>query len=198
MPAESEGAPPAARMVFSENSTLFEIEPSGSEARFLIDEILQGEDKRVIGKTNQISGQVAVDFENPSSSAVGPIKIDALTLETDSALRNRAIQSRILLAASYEFITFTPEEIVGLPGQIVFGEEANFEITGDLTITTYTQPITFTVSVIPLSESRLEGQATAVINRADFDLRIPSAPGVAGVSDLVTLQLDFTATAAGE
>ena len=50
-------APQAATMTFSENSTLFEIVPEESEARFLIDEVLRGEDKTVVGTTNQITGR---------------------------------------------------------------------------------------------------------------------------------------------
>ena len=186
----------AAALPFSENSTIFEINPADSEARFLIDEILYGEEKRVVGKTSQVSGQIAVDFADPSTAAAGPIKVDARTLETDSGFRNRAIQNRILLAGIYSHIIFTPTAVNGLPAEIVIGEAVEFEIEGDLTITTITHPVTFAVTAVPLSESRLEGSAATSVNRSDFDLIVPSATGVAAVAEEVILELDFVATAA--
>ena len=184
-----------AALPFSENSTIFEIVPADSEARFLIDEILRGEEKRVIGKTNGVSGQIALDFNDPSTAAAGPIQVDARTLETDNGFRNRAVQNRILLAGIYEFITFTPTAVNGLPENIVIGEAVEFQMEGNLTITAYTHPVTFEVTAVPLSESRLEGSATTTINRSDFELVVPGATGVAAVGEEVILELDFVATA---
>ena len=180
---------------FSENSTIFEIIPAESQARFLIDEILHGEEKSVVGKTNQVTGQIAFDFSDPSTAAAGPIQVDARFLQTDNGFRNRAIQNYILLSRIYEFITFTPTAVYGLPQNIAIGEAIEFQIEGDLTITAHTQPVTFTVTAVPLSESRLEGSATTTINRSDYDLVVPSATGVAAVGEAIILQLDFVATA---
>ena len=41
--------------------------------------------------------------------------------------------------------------------------------------------------------TQLTGSATAQILRANFDLQIPNAPGVANVSEAVTLTIDFVA-----
>jgi polyisoprenoid-binding protein YceI len=180
---------------FSENSTIFEIIPTESQARFLIDEIFHGEEKTVVGKTSQVSGQIAFDFSDPSTAAAGPIQVDARSLQTDNSFRNRAIQNYILLSRIYEFITFKPTAVYGLPQNIVIGEAVEFQIEGDLTITTHTLPVTFTVTATPLSESRLEGSATTTINRSDFDLVVPSATAVAAVGEAVILELDFVATA---
>jgi polyisoprenoid-binding protein YceI len=184
----------SAALPFSENSTIFEIVPAESEARFLIDEILHGEEKKVIGKTNQISGQIAVDFDDPSTAAASPIRVNARTLATDNGFRNRAVQNRILLSGIYEFVTFKPTAVNGLPENITTGETVEFQMAGDLTITTYTQPVTFVVTAVPISDSRLEGSATTTINRSDFELVVPSATGVAAVGEAVILELDFVAT----
>ena len=186
----------SAALPFSENSTIFEIVPTDSEARFLIDEILHGEEKRVIGKTNGVSGQIAFDFDDLSTAAAGPIQVDVRTLETDNGFRNRAVQNRILLSSMYEFVTFTPTAVNGLPENITTGEAVEFQLEGDLTITAYTQPVTFEVTAVPISKSRLEGSATTTINRNDFELVVPSATGVAAVGDTVILELDFVAVAA--
>jgi polyisoprenoid-binding protein YceI len=73
------------------------------------------------------------------------------------------------------------------------GQPFSFTITGDLTIRDITRSVTFNVTVTPESQDRLTGTASAAINRADYQLTIPSVPRVAGVSEQVTLELEFTA-----
>mgnify|MGYP001822757303 FL=1 len=186
----------ATGMPFSESSTVFTILPEESQARFLIEEIFNGEEKVVVGTTNQVSGQIALDLRDPATAAVGPIQINANSLVTDNGFRDRAVRSRILLAGIYEFITFTPTAVNGLPKALTVGETVEFTIAGDLTITTITQPVTLTVTAAAVSESRLAGQAATTIQRRDFDLVVPSATGVAAVGEEVVLELDFTAVAA--
>lgn len=183
----------AAGMAFAEGATVYEIVPGESEVRFLIDEVLRGEPTTVVGRTDQVAGQIALDFADPASAAIGPIRVNARTLFTDNDFRNRAIQNRILVTGFYEFVTFTPTAISGLPETVTTGEAVTFDVTGDLTVTAYTQPVTFAVTATPVSASRLEGTAATTINRSDFDLVVPSATGVADVSEDVTLEIDFVA-----
>jgi polyisoprenoid-binding protein YceI len=182
-----------AGMSFSADSTRFTIDPQQSEARFAIDELLLGEPKTVTAVSSGVTGEIGVDFETPANTAVGPIQVDTRQFLTDNDFRNRAIRSRILLSDAYPTVTFTPTAVNGLPESIPWGEAVQFQITGDLTITGHTEPVTFDVTVLPVSESRLEGQAAATILRQDFDLVVPSATGVAGVGEEVTLELSFVA-----
>jgi polyisoprenoid-binding protein YceI len=183
-------------MARDEAMTLYEIVPAESEARFLIGEILRGEPKTVVGKTNQLSGEFAVDLSSPESAAVGPIQVNARTLVTDNDFRNRAIETRILLSRVFEFITFVPTSISGLPETPARGQPVNFQIAGDLTIVETTRPVVFEATAVAVSDTRIEGSATAIIQRADFDLFVPSATGVAGVAEEVILEIDFVAEAA--
>ncbi|HWQ14597.1 MAG TPA: YceI family protein, partial [Roseiflexaceae bacterium] len=75
------------------------------------------------------------------------------------------------------------------------GQPFTFTIHGDLTIRDVTRPVAFEATVQAESPERLVGTATAVINRADFNLAIPSVPFVADVSEQVTLAIDFVAQA---
>ena len=43
------------------NGTVYTIDPTHSEARFIIEEVLRNEDTTVVGTTNQVSGQVTLD-----------------------------------------------------------------------------------------------------------------------------------------
>src|SRR3712207_650489 len=94
---------------------LAQIVPEESEVRFVLDEVLNNEDVTVVGTTNQVAGELEVNADDPSATRIGTIQINARTLTTDNDFRNRAIQNRILETESYEYITFVPTEIVGLP-----------------------------------------------------------------------------------
>ncbi len=173
----------------------FQIDPVQSEARFLINEVLNGQPKTVIGVTNQVSGQLAVDPASPASTTVGVIQVNARTLTTDSEFRNRAIKNRILLTNEHEFITFTPAQITGMPSSAAAGDTLTFQITGDLTIIGVTRPVTFDVQVQAVSDTQITGQALGMVLYKDFGISIPEVPSVTGVEDQVRLEIDFVANA---
>ncbi len=169
----------------------------GTEARFYIDEVLMGQDKRVVGVTSLVEGQITVDPANPSSAQISPIRIDASDLTTDSSRRNGAIQRFVLQSNqdAYRYITFTPTAIAGLSAAVTVGEPFQFSVTGDLTIRDVTLAQTFPMTVTATSENELVGSGAATILLADYQLSIPSVPSVAWVDEKVTLEIDFTATA---
>ncbi|MAS35283.1 MAG: hypothetical protein CL610_14820 [Anaerolineaceae bacterium] len=175
---------------------LFRITPELSEVRFILDETLFGSPTTVIGITDQIAGDIIVDFGNPAGSTVGEIRINARTLETDNENRNRALRNQILQSRldEFEFSSFVPTSASGLPdGPIAVGDTVEFELTGDLTVRDITNSVTFDVTATLVSEERLEGSATATVTREAFELTIPNAPGVANVSDEVLLEIEFVA-----
>jgi polyisoprenoid-binding protein YceI len=174
---------------------VFEIVAAESEARFYIDEVLRGDPITVVGVTDQVAGQFAVNPDDLSTTEVGVIQVNARTLATDNDFRNRAIKNRILLTDEYEFITFTPQEIIGLPETGTVGETYAFQIVGDLTVTDVTQQKTFDVTATAVSDTRLEATATTAFLYTDFELFIPDAPAVDTVDDEVRLEVKFVAEA---
>ncbi len=179
---------------------LFRIVPERSQVRFLIDELLFGAPNTVVGQTDQVAGDIIADLGNPANSQVGEIRINARSLATDNEFRNRALRNQILQSAqdAFEFIRFVPTALEGLPEGVTVGEPFSFQITGDLTIRDITQPVTFEATVTLASETRLEGTATATVQRGAFQLTIPNVPGVADVSEDVGLEIDFVAEAVQE
>lgn len=176
---------------------LFAIDQSRSEARFLIDEVLRGQPITVVGVTNQVAGQIALDPNVPAAAQVGIIQINARTLTTDNELRNRAMRNVILRTNQFELITFTPRAINGLPDTVTIGVPFEFTIEGDLTITDVTRPVTFTVTVTPVSQTEISGIAKTTVLYRDFNLLIPDSPSVDTVADEVRLELEFVATLVG-
>jgi polyisoprenoid-binding protein YceI len=177
----------------SDGTIIAQINPAESQVRFELDEDLRGTRNTVVGTTNQVSGEIAVNPANITESRLGVILINARTLLTDNDFRNRAIQNNILDTGEFEFITFAPSEIIGLPSSGSIGEEISFSIVGDLTIRDVTQSVTFDVTVTVVSENQMEGSASAVITLSDYGLNIPSVPNVANVEEEVELYIDFVA-----
>lgn len=190
-------AAPAEEAAGAMGSTVFVIDAAQSEVRFTLTELLMGNPTTVVGIGNGIEGSVTVNFDDYSQSTVSPIVIDASLLATDNNMRNGQIRRAILQTNNPEFqyITFTPTAVDGLPESATVGEAFDITVTGDLTIRTTTQPMTFEVTVTPVSESEIQGSARVTLLRADFDLQIPSVPSVADVSEEVLLEFDFVALA---
>jgi polyisoprenoid-binding protein YceI len=174
---------------------IFTISPEGSEVRFELNEELRGQPKTVIGTTNQVAGELAVDIHDLSTVQAGIIQINARTLATDNDFRNRAIANEILQTGANEFITFTPSAVNGLPDSVSEGATVNFTIVGDLTIRGVTAEASFDVEATVDSATQLSGTASAVVLRSDYGLNIPSVPNVANVEEEVELYIDFVARA---
>jgi polyisoprenoid-binding protein YceI len=179
---------------------LFRIVPEESEVRFKIDEDLRGRRVTVVGATNQVAGDILIDRVNPPNSQIGTIRINVRTLQTDSGNRDRAIRSFILESArdEYEFSDFVPTAIENMPTSVEVGTPFEFLVIGDLTLRGQTRQVTFNVTVTPISEERIEGQARAQVLYKDFGLSIPEVPGVANISDEVKLEIDFVAVLVAE
>ncbi|WP_420643150.1 YceI family protein [Candidatus Leptofilum sp.] len=173
--------------------TIFEIQTAESEVTFSLDELLRGLPTMAVGRSQQVAGQIAVNFDAPENSQIGPIVINARTLRTDNEFRDNAIHGFILDTEAHEFITFTPTQINGLPEQFVSNEPIVVEIVGNLTIREIEQPVVFEGTVTANGRAQLTGSATSRIDRNVFQLEIPEAPGVADVSEQVSLTIKFFA-----
>ena len=178
--------------------TAFTIDPSVSSASFEIHEVLFGNPNTVLGKTNQVSGQILINTSDPSKSQLGPIRVDLSALTTDSDMRNRTLQNRILETSdpANRYATFIATSFQGLPSTFPGGQLARFKVTGNLTIHQVTRIETFDVIFTANSDKQVTGSANTTVRYEDFNLAIPDVPSVTGVSDTVTLTLNFTARAA--
>ncbi|GAC1453782.1 MAG: hypothetical protein PVSMB4_14460 [Ktedonobacterales bacterium] len=196
----STGAAVAPTLSPTKDGVVFTIDPSASDATFTIDEVLLNRPNTVVGKTNQVTGQLLVNKVNPSLSQIGTIRVDLSTLVTDNDFRNRALQNRIFETSdsANQYATFTATSLKGLPTSatsISAGQPLTFQITGDLTIHQVTRIVTFDTQMSVESATLLKGQAHATVRYQDFNLAIPSVPSVASVSDTVVLAISFTAHA---
>ncbi len=198
-PTEAASGPvqAAALETSAADATVYTFAAGDAEASFLIDEVLRGEDVTVVGTTDQVAGELSFNFADTSTAQLGTVRVNVRDLATDSEFRDRAIKNQVLLTDDYEYVSFTPTEITGLPESVSPGDTFEAQITGDLTITDATLPVTFDAAITVVSEGELTGTATTNSAYEDFGLTIPFSQSVDAVSDTVTLELDFTAQAQG-
>lgn len=135
---------------------VFAINSEKSEAKFEIDEVLNGNPFHVVGTTKDVTGRITVDSKNPGSSSVSTISINARTLKTDSERRDGAIARLILKSEENEFITFTATSVSGLPEKPVLGQEYPFQVIGVLIIAGTAKETTFDVQATMVSETSIQ------------------------------------------
>ncbi len=176
-------------------AVVFSIVSEESEVSFTLEEDLRAVRTVVVGTTNQVGGDVAINFDTPSASEVGTITINARSLETDNSFRNQALRAEILNSAQdeYEFITFEPTSLSGLPDSVEVGETYTFDIIGNLTILDATNEVTFNAEVTIVSETEITGTASTNVTYGDWGIPVPSAPIVANVEDNADLAINFVA-----
>ncbi len=183
----------------SGNQVVYRIDKEQSEVSFTLQEDLRGVRTTVVGVTNEVAGDILVDFNNPSQSTLSMVRVNVRTLETDSSMRNNQIRGQILQSSrdeeNYEFADFTPTEIVNFPADPQVGESVNFQIVGEFRVRDIVQTITFDATVTLVDENTMTGTATTQVLRSDYELTIPSVPSVANVTDEVQLQINFVAVA---
>ncbi|MCA9918694.1 MAG: YceI family protein, partial [Anaerolineales bacterium] len=70
-----------------------------------------------------------------------------------------------------------------------------FTIEGELTIRDVTETVTFEVTATAVTETTIQGTATATVLRDAYGLNIPEVPNVANVENEVDLIINFVANA---
>ncbi|MEU4362354.1 YceI family protein [Promicromonospora sp. NPDC023987] len=140
----------------------------GSFAGYRVDEVLQGEDVTVTGRTEDVTGSVTV-ADGAISEA--DIEVDIASVATDEANRDAYFRDEAMEAGTYPTATFVLTE----PAPIEEGATA-VELTGDLTIHGVTQAATVEAEVAgdATSGDPVQVIGSVPVTFADFDVEAPS------------------------
>lgn len=164
----------------------------GSEAGYRVDEVLNGTNVTVTGRTDDVTGSFAID---PSglTLAAAEISVDVASISTDSAQRDSYFRDQALRASEFPNATFTLTTPVTLDAVPDSGGVVEAEAVGNLTIAGVTQEVTATVQV------RSDGIGADIagsipITFADFGVTAPTLGFVAVEPDgFVEFQLRASA-----
>jgi polyisoprenoid-binding protein YceI len=165
---------------------------SKSSASFKVREQLASRDlpSDAIGKTSDISGNMALNPDGTINTSVSKIVVNMATLQSDSAMRDGYLRRAILNTAQYPTATFVPTKITGVDPLTASGP-VKFQVTGNLTIKDVTKPVTWDVTG-SVQNGQATGVATTTFTFEDFNLPQPRVPVVLSVKDSITLEVDLT------
>lgn len=142
---------------------------SGSTAGYRVDEVLNGTDVTVVGKTSDVTG--TVDFDSDSITKAD-ITVDVASIATDSTSRDEYFRTSALETDIHPDATFTLTSPLDT-GDLSDGDVTKFTATGKLTM----HGITKTVSVpmqAALSGDGAEVSGSIPVTFADYKVAAPS------------------------
>lgn len=175
---------------------------SESTASYLVDEEffadaltkfnIQPGDVDVVGSTQEVSGELALNFGNSELLESGSFVVNLVSLTTDQNRRDNFIRDNHLESNKFPEATFVATAVSGLPTTYTEGEEISFELTGDLGIRDVTIEATFDVTAV-LQNGRLTGVARLPIAMSTFGIEPPNFANTLTVADDFVIQVAFTA-----
>jgi polyisoprenoid-binding protein YceI len=194
-PAVATEAPAAAG-----GARTFVIVPGESQAGYEVDEeflagaagmlgIEPGKGKTV-GSTDQVNGQLTLDFSGTPQITSGEFQVDISTLKSDQNRRDNRIRTEWLQSATFPVASFKAAGLQNAPASYTEGEEVTFQLAGDLTIREITQPVVFDVKAT-LQGDTITGTATTAFLMSQFGVDPPAMGNLFTVGDntVVTLTL---------
>jgi polyisoprenoid-binding protein YceI len=142
----------------------------------------------VRGSISGITGDVVWDGKNPATASVNA-SIDANTLSTNNDARDKHLKSPDFFnVAQFPTLTFKSTSIQRVHGKL--------QVTGDLTLTGITKPVTLDVEGPTAPQKGMQGgqviglSATGVVHRSDFNFGPKFAPPMLGDDVQFTIDLE--------
>ena len=148
---------------------------------------------KVRGSFNEFEGSGYFDAENPSASHL-TLTIQAASIDTRNADRDGHLKSNDF----FDMDTYPTIEFVSTAVEQT--GDADYRVTGDLTIKGVTKPVTvdfeYTGSAVdPYNNTRIGLEGTTTVNRKDWGVNWNAALEAGGVlvSEKVTLEFEVSA-----
>lgn len=143
---------------------------SGSYAGYRVDEVLNGTDVTVVGRTEQVTGTLEVDG---LSLTAAEIIVDVASIETDSGNRDDYFRDTAVRVDENPTATFLLTDAVVADAEPVVGEVQTIQATGDLTLAGVTKTVTVELQAVLNGETG-EVAGSIPVTFADFGVEAPN------------------------
>jgi polyisoprenoid-binding protein YceI len=142
----------------------------GSFAGYRVDEVLNGTNVTVTGRTDDVTGSLTVD---ELSLTEAEFTVDVASIATDSSSRDSYFRDNALRVSQFPTATFVLTDTVTATAQPEVGQVQTISATGDLTIAGVTRSVTFDLEAVLNST---DGQVAGAIpiTFADFGVEAPN------------------------
>jgi polyisoprenoid-binding protein YceI len=142
----------------------------GSFAGYRVDEVLNGTNVTVTGRTDEVTGSLTVDG---LALTEAEFTVDVGSIATDSSSRDAYFRDTALRVSQFPTATFVLTGPVTATAPPVAGEVQTIAATGDLTIAGVTRPVTVELqAVLNATDGQVAGSIP--ITFADFGVEAPN------------------------
>jgi polyisoprenoid-binding protein YceI len=142
----------------------------GSFAGYRVDEVLNDTDVTVTGRTEQVTGTLAVDGLTLTAAE---LTVDVASIATDSANRDDYFRDTALQAAEFPTATFVLTGPVTAAEAPAVGEVQHLSATGDLTIAGVTKSVTVELDAV-LNGTDGQVAGSIPVTFSDFGVEAPN------------------------
>ncbi len=156
----------------------------GSQAGYRVDEVLNGQDVTVVGRTSDVDGSVTIDGTDLTAADV---TVSMTTITTDSGSRDGQFLD-ILKTDEFPAATFTLTEPVDIAA--VADGVASVQATGDLTVAGVTQEVVVDLDA-QTTAGGVEVSGSIPVTFSDYDISAPDL-GFVKVEDAGAVEMLLT------
>ncbi|MFE6965093.1 YceI family protein [Agromyces sp. NPDC057679] len=141
----------------------------GSFAGYRVDEVLNGTDVTVTGRTEEVTGDLAVDGLTLTAAS---FTVDVASIATDSGNRDDYFRSTAMRADEFPTAGFVLTEPITVATAPAAGEVQQVTATGELTLAGVTRPVTVELEAV-LNGAGGQVAGSIPITFADFAVEAP-------------------------
>lgn len=144
-------------------------------------------DFEVVGRTTGVTGSM-----EGSGNTITAVEVvaDMTSITTDNSGRDNAMRSQALETGDFPDATFSLLEPIDLGSVPAEGTPVSTIAVGNLTIHGVTQQVEFPLDA-QIQSGSIVVAGQLLVQLADYDIAAPSAPIVASVEDVATLELSL-------
>lgn len=125
------------------------------------------------GKTDQMSGGIALDPAQPGDSVAVHIEVDLKSLSTGIGKRDQHMRDNHLETGKYPKAIFDGVTVKGGGGPLVAGTPSKLDVEGNFTLHGVTRRLRTTVEVLLKDEHTLQFKAAFQVPLADYKIDRP-------------------------
>lgn len=154
---------------------------AGSQAGYRVQEVLNGQDVTVVGRTTEVSGEAGIDGTSLTNATA---VVEMGNVATDDGSRDRQFQG-ILKTTEFPTSTFTLTSAVDIAA--IAGGAATAEASGELTIAGVTRAVTVSLKA-QTADGGVEVQGSIPVTFSDFGIDAPDL-GFVKVENTGTIEM---------
>lgn len=151
---------------------------AGSYAGYRVDEVLNGVDVTVTGRTEDVTGTVST---SDTAVTAATFEVDVASITTDQPNRDSYFRSNAINTSQFPTATFTLATPIEAAADLALGAQTEVDAAGTLTMNGVSREVTLRVAVAPTANAvTVAGQIP--ITFADFGVTAPNL-GFVSVED---------------